>query len=252
MRIGLIAGAAALVVQACLAQSLDQLSPPRIIELKGQTHHVQGIEAGKGRLWVTSVDRATQSGYLQEFSLPAGTLVREVKLEDGDRYHPGGISGTEDSLWIPIAEYRANSTSIIERRNKRTLVVESKFSVADHIGCVAVLNNTVIGGNWDTRDLYFWDMNGKILRKESNPTRNAFQDMKIVEGMLVGSGLLADRSGVIDWMDLPGLKPLKRLTVGKTSRGDSFTREGMTIRGDELWLLPEDSPSRLFIFRLKP
>ena len=230
-------------------QTLSQ-SPTAVIELKGKTHHVQGIEVDDGRLWVTSVDRATQSGFLYEFALPAGTLDRLIHLQDGARYHPGGISGTADSLWIPIAEYRANSTSIIERRNKRTLAVEARFAVSDHIGCVAFDGRRVIGGNWDTRDLYFWDTSGKLLRKESNPAQNAFQDMKAVGGMLVGSGMLPDRSGALDWLDLVTLKPVRRLTVGKTSRGNIFTREGMAIRGNELYLLPEDDNSRLFVFPL--
>jgi hypothetical protein len=150
-----------------------------------------------------------------------------------------------------MAEYRPNSTSIVQRRNKRTLEVEKQFVVDDHIGCIAVHGNTVIGGNWDSRELYFWDTNGKLLRKETNPTRNAFQDMKIAGGMLVGSGLLADHSGAIDWLNFPALKQVKRMTVGKTSRGESFSREGMALLGDELMLLPEDGPSRLFVFRLK-
>jgi hypothetical protein len=232
-------------------QSLDQLPLLRVIELKGRTFHVQGIEADDDRLWVTSVDRATESGYLHEFALPAGTLIREVKLQDGARYHPGGISGGGDSLWIPIAEYRANSTSMVERRNKRTLAVESRFQVNDHIGCVAVHGDTIVGGNWDTRDLYYWSFDGKLLRKQANPTGNAFQDMKVADGMLAGSGLMAGRNGAIDWLDPVTLKLVRRITAGKTSRGEPYTREGMAIRGKELLLLPEDGPSRLFVFRLK-
>ena len=242
---------AALLAPALPAQTLNQLTLLRVIELKGNTHHPQGIEIEDGRLWVTSVDRAAQTGYLHEFSLPDGALVREIELRDGPRFHPGGISGTRDSLWIPIAEYRARSSAVVERRNKRTLALERRFPVDDHIGCVTTDGAIVIGGNWDTRELYFWDATGKLLRKESNPTGNAFQDMKVGAGRLVGSGLLADKSGAIDWLELPGLKTVRRITAGKTTRGDPYTREGMTIRGDELFLLPEDSPSRLFVFRLK-
>src|SRR6266487_1427863 len=119
MRNCMAAIAAGLLASCLLAQSLDRLILLRVIELKGRTYHVQGIKAEADRLWVTSVDRNTQSGYLHEFALPGGTLIREVKLQDGARYHPGGIAGADGSLWIPIAEYRAHSTSIIQRRNKR-------------------------------------------------------------------------------------------------------------------------------------
>ena len=232
------------------AQSLDKLPLLRVLELRGRTFHVQGIETGGNRLWVTSVDRPTQTGYLHEFDSTTGQLIREVRLQDGLRFHPGGIAGTGDALWIPIAEYRAKSTSIIQRRNKRTLAVEAQFAVDDHIGCIAVHDSGLIGGNWDTKELYFWDNKGKLIRKEANPVRNAFQDIKVAAGMLVGSGLLPDGSGAIDWLDPVSLKPTRHLSVGKTDRGNVFTREGMTIQGDELMLLPEDEHSRLFVFRL--
>jgi hypothetical protein len=243
------------VLASCLyaqsSQSLDEFPLLRVIELKGKTYHVQGIEADADRLWVTSVDKITQSAWLQEFSLPNGALIREAQIQDGARFHPGGISGAGESLWIPVAEYKANSTSVIQKRSKRTMAVEKQFTVQDHIGCVAVSGETVIGGNWDSRDLYFWNTDGALLRKVPNPTQTSFQDMKAVGETLVGSGGSPGGAGTIEWIDLPTLKPVKRITVGKTDRGDSFTREGMLIRGDELMLLPEDGSSRLFVFRLK-
>jgi hypothetical protein len=251
VRLMSIAVVVAIVASSLYSQSLDEFPLLRVIELKGKTYHVQGIEADADRLWVTSVDRSTQSGYLQEFSLPDGGLIREVKVQDGARYHPGGISGAGESLWIPVAEYKANSTSVIQKRSKRTLAVEKQFEVQDHIGCVAVHGDTLIGGNWDSRDLYFWTTDGAPLRKVPNPTQTSFQDMKVAGEMLVGSGGFPGGVGAIEWIDLSALKPVKRITVGKTDRGDSFTREGMLIRGDELMLLPEDGSSRLFMFRLK-
>jgi hypothetical protein len=251
VRLTKVAATIAILASCLYSQSLDELQLLRVIELKGKTYHVQGIEADADRLWVTSVDRDTQSGYLQEFSLPEGELIREVKVQDDARYHPGGISGAGDSLWIPVAEYKANSTSVIQKRSKRTLAIEKQFAVQDHIGCVAVHGDTLIGGNWDSRDLYFWNTDGALLRKVPNPTQTSFQDMKVVGEMLVGSGSSPGGVGAIEWIDIGSLKPIKRITVGKTDRGASFTREGMLIRGDELMLLPEDGASRLFVFRLK-
>jgi hypothetical protein len=34
-----------------------------------------------------------------------------------------------------------------------------------------------------------------------NPTANAYQDIKFVDGRLVASGLLSGRNGAIDWLD---------------------------------------------------
>jgi hypothetical protein len=51
-------------------------------------------------------------------------------------------------------------------------------------------------------------------------------------------------------MDFPSLKITRRIAAGRTDRGDVFTREGMALRNGKLYLLPEDGPTRLFIFDL--
>jgi hypothetical protein len=230
--------------------SSGELSLLRVLELKGRTHHVQGIDSNAQRLWVTSVDTPNRKGFLHQFSLTTGDLERAIEIQDGDRFHPGGIAADMTSLWIPVAEYRANSTSTIQRRSKRTLKLESQFSVSDHIGCVAFTPEFLIGANWDSREFYVWTHEGNLIRKLANTTANAYQDMKYDSGRLVASGLLPDHTGAIDWLEFPSMKLLRRIMPGKTDRGAVFTREGMSVRGNQLLLLPEDGPSRLFVFRL--
>jgi len=185
------------------ASSLDRLKLARVLALKGTTYHVQGIDAdAKKRLWVTSVDTSSRKGYLHEFSLKTGELLRAIEIQDGERFHPGGIASDAKSLWMPVAEYRANSSSVIQRRSKRTLQLEFQFAVPDHIGCIAVTPSLLIGGNWDSRDFYVWNHRGQLLRKVASSTANAYQDIKFSSKYIVASGLLADRTGAIDWLDL--------------------------------------------------
>jgi hypothetical protein len=221
-----------------------------VIPLRGETHHVQGIEVDGPRLWVTSVDRFSRRALLFAFDLPGGAVRESIEMQHGSRYHPGGVSSDAESLWIPLAEYTPAGSSVIQRRSRKTLRLISEFSVPDHIGCVAVTPERIIGANWDARELYFWTHEGKLIRKAANPTGNAFQDLKFSEGRLVGSGLLTDKSGAIDWLELPSLRPVRRIPVGRTDRGVAYTQEGMAISDRNLWLLPEDAPSRLFVFRL--
>jgi glutamine cyclotransferase len=221
-----------------------------VLALQGTTAHVQGIDTDGDRLWVTSVDRDARKGFLQEYSLRDGRLERSIEVQDGDRYHPGGIAADADSIWMPVAEYKANSSAVIQKRNKKTFAVELQFAVADHIGCVAVTPEFVIGGNWDSRDFYVWDHAGKLIRKVSSETGNAYQDLKFADGKLVGSGTLAGRKGAIDWLEMPSMKLARRLPVGNTDKGEPLTREGMTLRGNQVWLLPEDGASRLMMFAL--
>jgi hypothetical protein len=137
---------------------------------------------------------------------------------------------------------------VVQKRSIGSLNLEYKFDVADHIGCIAAVPGVLIGANWDSRDFYVWDRTGRLLRKVPNPTANAYQDIKFVDGHLVASGLLPGRKGAIDWLEYPSLNLIRRVTVGQTSRGVPYTSEGMAVRGDRLFLLPEDSPSRLFQF----
>jgi len=238
------------ILLLCLAAALGDQAPVRTIELKGTTHHVQGIDLDSARLWVTSVDRDARKGYLHEFSLPSGELRRTVEVGVGERFHAGGMARDGESLWLPVAEYRRESSAIIQRRNAKTFELEMQFEVADHIGCVAAGPDFVVGGNWDSRLLYIWDKQGKLLRKVENPTGNGYQDLKFVDGKLVGGGLLPGKAGAVDWLAWPSLRLEKRVQAGKTDRGVPYTNEGMAVRGDRVFLLPEDGPSRLFEFRV--
>jgi hypothetical protein len=219
-----------------------------VLQLHGKTNHVQGIDTDGVHLWVTSVETAGRKGFLHEFLLDDGREVRRIEIQDGERFHPGGIAADGESIWIPVAEYRANSSAVIQKRNKRTLGLEFQFAVPDHIGCVAVTPEFVIGGNWDSREFYFWDHQGKFIRKIASETGNAYQDMKFESGRIIGSGGLRDHRGAVDWLEFPSMHLVRRLIVGKTDRGASLTREGMTTFKGGLWVLPEDDESRLFMF----
>ena len=232
------------------AASLADLELVKVLELKGATYHVQGVDLDSRRVWVTSVDTPNRKGYLHEFSLATGALLRVREIQDGDRFHPGGIATDDKSVWIPVAEYRRNSSAVIQQRSKRTFDLEFQFDVPDHIGCIAVTPEFLIGGNWDSREFYVWNHRGKLIRKVPSATGNAYQDMKFYAGQLVASGVLSGGGGAVDWLDLRSLRLLRRLSAGVTDHGVLFTREGMAITEDRLLLLPEDGPSRLFIFKL--
>lgn len=232
------------------SKDLDKLPLVRVVALKGDTHHVQGVERAGDRVYVTSVERAARKGHLYEFSYPGGDLLRHIEVQEGDRYHAGGCSIRGDSIWIPVSEYRPKSSTVIQRRSLKTLELESKFVVEDSIGCVAADAGVLAGGNWNSVEIYVWDYAGKQRSVITNPNANAYQDLKFVSGKLAGGGLLAGRVGAIDWMEFPSLRLERRIKAGRTDRGEPFTREGMAIYGSELLLLPEDAPSRLFVYRL--
>ena len=185
-----------------------------------------------------------------EYTLPEGRPVRSVEIQDGDRFHPGGLMADGDSLWIPVAEYRKDSTATIQKRSKQNLrvgvPVQGRRSHRSGRSHTRWNRGRQLGRSLPLRLGSEW----RQIRKIANQSGVAFQDLKFDDGELVGSGLLKDKSGVIVWMDWPSLRVNRRVAVGRTDRGVAYTHEGMAIRKQTLWLLPEDSNSRLFIFSL--
>lgn len=232
------------------ADSLDQLRALPVVSLQGETYHVQGIDVHGSTLWVSAVDVKKKRGLLFTFDRKTGKLIQSTTVHSGVRYHPGGISLEGNSVWVPVAEYRRSSTTTIQKRNRRTLALESEFVVDDHIGALAVVKEGLLGANWDAREFYLWTLAGKQLRRITNPTGLAIQDMKYRGRVLIAGGLQRSGAGTVVWLEWPSLRVSRTMHTGRTDRGVAFTHEGLAIRGRTLYLLPEDGPSRLFAFEL--
>lgn len=219
-----------------------------VVTLAPDLHHVQGIDVEGDVLWVSSVDARARKGYLSRLELSTGKLLAQVEVQDGRRIHPGGITLDGDAIWIPVAEYDRDGPTHVERRDKGTLKLLSRFEVQDHIGCIAATGTTLLGGSWSSRTLYEWTPDGRELRKLANPQPTAWQDLKFVGGQLLAAGPLSREQGAVEWLSIAGFTLTRRLLVPQTDRGVSYAHEGMTLRGGRLYLLPEDAPSRLFVF----
>ena len=218
--------------------------------LDGVLFHVQGVDLDADHIWVTSVDAANRKGYLHQFNRKTAKFERQVELTDGDRFHPGGFSIAGDSIWVPVAEYKPHSSAVLVELDKRTLAVKRKIVVADHLGCVAMTSDGLIAGNWSSRQFYIFDREGKQIKVIDNPSQNQYQDIKFVDGRLVGSGNLTRTTGAIDWYAWPSMEILRSVRSGVTDRGRLYTAEAMALQGSDLYLVPEDGPSRLFHFVL--
>uniref|UniRef100_A0A372IJE0 Uncharacterized protein n=1 Tax=Paracidobacterium acidisoli TaxID=2303751 RepID=A0A372IJE0_9BACT len=208
---------------------------------------MQGIDLDQEHVWVTSVDSQNKRAYLHQFNRTTAKLERTVDLTDGRRYHPGGFSIYKDSIWVPVAEYKPHSSAVLVELDKNTLRVKRRIVVPDHIGCLAVTDDSLVGGNWDSAQLYVWNVEGKRVRVIDNRSGHGYQDIKFAaDGDLVGSG-----GGAVDWYSWPSMKPVRSLHSGSTDRGKPYTSEGMAIKGNDLYFLPEDGPAaRLFHFSL--
>jgi len=231
------------------------------INLDGALFHVQGLEVDSRHIWVTSVDQANRRGYLHKFDRKTGKVLRRLEVNDGPRFHPGGISMSQGSIWVPVAEYRPDSSTVLVEIDTASMAIRRKITVADHLGCVAALGQTLVAGNWDSRLLYIFDLGTNAPPQiVPNPSQTHYQDMKFVGNQLVAGGSRTLWSGTVDWIDWPSMKITRTLRSGAVGlarpfgRGGAYSGEGLAIEGQNLYLLPEDGPrngpSRMFHFTL--
>ncbi|GAA2118272.1 DUF6454 family protein [Actinomadura alba] len=179
--------------EAAVAQAVSKLSRSsqwsltKRIKLGFPTYHPQGFARAGDRLLLSSVevieapvrypqpidgyDRSPGKGRGHVFVLDlSGRLIKDIVVGEGTIYHPGGIDVDGDSLWVPVAEYRPNSASIVYRIDLRTLRVNKVFGVRDHIGGIVPdpASGRLYGVSWGSRTFYTWDRGGRQLGRRPN------------------------------------------------------------------------------------
>lgn len=227
------------------------------LALHGEVFHVQGLALDAARIWVTSVDRRNRRGYLHVFDRATGAFLHRRDLTDGARYHVGGVSLRGGAIWVPVAEMRPDSSATLLEIDTATLATRRTIRIPDHVGFVAASAQRLVAGNWDSRLLYVLDpQDGRPLRIVPRPSPTRYQDAKFVGGQLVAAGHRSLWSGTLDFIDWPSMTVRRTLHAGAVGRirpfgrGGPLTGEGMAIEGRDLFVLPEDGPTRLIQFRL--
>ena len=222
----------------------------RQVPLKFSTYHVQGLEITEEFYFVTSVDTKQSRAWLFKIDRKNVGLISQVELTDGALVHPGGLQYDGRFLWIPNAEYKRQSRTMVHGLDPDSLKIHTSFGVDDHIGAVASDGkNLLYGVNWDALHFYKWDIRGRQLKKVNSPTSMAYQDIKYFAGKLLCSGHKGSIS-VLDIIDPEKWALVKRINLPKDKWPSKLTREGMAFDGS-LYFLPDDGPdSRILIFTL--
>lgn len=260
------------------------------------TYHPQGFARAGEFLFVSSVeivektkkfpapqdglDRDAGKGAGHLFKLDkTGKLVGQVKLGEDTIYHPGGIDYDGRWLWVPVAEYRPNSKSIIYRVDPETLEATEVFRFPDHIGGIVRDKEagTLHGVSWGSRRFYTWRMTDdlKVADADGDPatlrTLNPEHYIDYQDCALLGAGKAACTGvtefrrtadaptfglGGIDIVDLKAGRPLFQVPVQLwTEDGLAMTRNPVllepTVTGLRLTAMPEDGTSRLFVYEAK-
>jgi hypothetical protein len=263
------------------------------VPLTFTTHHPQGMVKVGDTFFVSSVevkvptrrlatleggyDRSAGEGVGHLFKFDeAGNLLGDLRLGEGSIYHPGGIDYDGTSIWVPVAEYRPNSRSIVYRVDPVRMRATEVFRFADHIGAVIhnTDDNTLHGVSWGSRRFYRWTLgrDGKVTNAAEPPatlrTLNSsfyvdYQDCKYAGGRrMLCTGVTELRQspdarpfrlGGIDLIDLRDGRPLHQVPL------QLWTADGLDMTHNPVWLepsaagirgyfMPEDNTSTLYIY----
>jgi hypothetical protein len=258
-----------------------------------RTYHPQGMVKIGDTLFVSSVevkaptrrvpqpagnsdrDAGEGVGHLFKFDMK-GKLIADLRLGEGTAYHPGGIDYDGTYIWVPVAEYRPDSRSIVYKIEPLTMMATEVFRFADHIGAMIhdTDDNTLHGVSWGSRRFYRWTLGsgGRVTNAGTPPeklrTLNSahyldYQDCKYVGGhRMLCTGVTEMRQtreappfrlGGIELVSLADGRPLHQVPVLLWTAG------GLDMTHNPVWLepsasgvrgyfMPEDDTSTLYIY----
>jgi hypothetical protein len=266
--------------------------PVASIRIAFRTYHPQGMVKIRDEYFVSSVevrvptrrfteriggyDRDTGDGIGHLFKIDKnGQLISDTQLGDGTAYHPGGIDYDGRSIWVPVAEYRPDSRSVIYRANPEDMKAAEILRFGDHIGALAydIDEGALHGVSWGSRRFYRWslDRNGRITapggRSDSQPTMNEshyvdYQDCKYAGSRrMLCTGVTelrppnaaVFRLGGMDLVSLADGRPIHQVPILLwTSTGMDMTHNPVWVEpsaaGLRAYFMPEDNTSTIYIY----
>ena len=263
----------------------------RSVPIKFRTYHPQGMVKIGETLFVSSVEVKTPTkrlsspdgpydrdpgegaGHLFKIDM-AGNLIADLGLGEATIYHPGGIDYDGADIWVPVAEYRPDSRSIVYRVDPKTMKATELFRSADHLGAIVhdTGDRSLHAVSWGSRRFYRWPLaadgrvDGTAPRRLLNTSHYLdYQDCKYagsrqmlctgVTEMRRERGGAPFRLGGIDLVSLEDGRPLHQVPV------QLWTASGLDMTHNPVWLeptagglrgyfMPEDDNSTLYIYEV--
>ncbi len=154
-------------------------------------------------------DRDVGAGAGRLFKVgPDGTRLGEIRLGEGDSYHPGGLDYDGEFIWLAVAEYRPDSRAIVYRVDPRTMTATEVLRVADHIGAVAYdrRTRTLQGVSWGGRRFYQWRLGADGRAAAPVVTANRAHYVDYQDCRSLGSSRMLC-SGLADYRPSPPARP---------------------------------------------
>lgn len=234
------------VAQAALpdvAAELPKLSrastwtPAGQFKLDFVTHHPQGMVKVGNAYYMSSVeiteapqkypqpqggyDRTPGKGKAHLFKFDSrGKLLADIVLAEGegDIYHPGGIDFDGRYIYVPVAEYRPNSSSVLYKVDTLTHKVSEVLRYRDHLGGVVIdpQGRKLHMVSWGSRRWYTW-----ALDSAGNPISSSVK-------------LTPNPASFIDYQDCHHLERDLALCSGVAYLGGHPTKASFGLGGLEV------------------
>lgn len=265
---------------AAIPMAFDTQHPQGMVKI-GDDFYVSSVEIRKRTTRypqpVDGYDRDTGegAGHLFKFDR-TGKLLADLPLGEGSIYHPGGIDYDGRYIWVPVAEYRPNSASIVYRVDPATMQATEVFRFKDHVGGIVHDTDakTLHGVSWGSRRFYRFTLDdaGKVtnastppaeLRKMNKSGYIDYQDCKYLgRHEMLCSGLNNYQMkkdgprfslGGFEIVDLRTGLPVAQMPI------ELWTESGLPMTQNPFWVeptptglrayfMPEDNKSTLYIY----
>ncbi len=248
-----------------------------VFEIEGRPAriHTQGLCVTADSYFITGrLDRETKRPLLLRIDRATRRRVEFVNLAPSQKTspentarldHPSGFDFDGHWFWIALSESRPESRSLIVRvpyapeRPFKDTHAESVFEVNDHIGSLTFdkASNRLYGANWDTKSIYIWEADGRLVRRFSGADAKggaidwlpAVQDWKSIgPGRVLAGGLdkRPDRKpgatrSVLEIWEIDPVRRVQSISIpNPVERGGEVANEGCAFWSDHVYFLPGD------------
>ena len=263
----------------------------RVLEFN--THHPQGLVKIGEAFYLSSVevttpprrfpasvdgfDRDTGAGRGHLFKFDGdGRMLADLTLGEGSIYHPGGIDYDGQFIWVPVAEYRPGSRSIVYRIDPALMTATEVFRYPDHIGGIVHDRDdrALHGVTWGARMFVRWPFDTRGRAMPATPSRRNtsfyidYQDCKTLgQREMLCAGLSTYRTGASASSFALGGMELVDLATGRAIHQipiELWTDSGLPMTQNPFWIepietadgglrvyfLPEDRRSTLYVYEV--
>jgi len=248
------------------------------VKLNFRTYHPQGMAVVGDRFFLSSVeviDRGEGRGVGHLFEVDfQGKLLRQVRLGEGPMYHPGGIDFDGRRIWVPVAEYRPHSRTVVYAVNPESLEIRRVFEFGDHLGALVCdeARRGLVGVSWGSRRFYRWDLreDGELPVEATAPVQwdNGshyvdYQDGQFLKGTpwalfggisrMGGDGSGSFALGGLELVDVWEMRVIHQLPMMvRATGGASLLRNPFAVEmrgtGLRFYFVPEDETSMLHVY----